>query len=217
MSLNQQLTEFRFNLETLDLLATMGKSSDYSLQMLSELGLNSQLIKFMQSSRMLLNSVLLRLQLYSEQNMSEQKVRSSLSVLNNQSVHVLLDYLYKSNLSVKETIKETKKVSPPPTPKLVQEPEPEHESEPEHQDEDNQEEDNQEEEESHFDSFFSSCVRQSDDATHVVKMSAMYDAFSKWWSNHYEDEVPSKDELKEYLVEKLGHPIKSNVSNVSLI
>lgn len=217
MSLNQQLTEFRFNLETLDLLTTMGKSSDYSLQMLSELGLNAQLIKFMQSSRMLLNSVLLRLQLYSEQNMSEQKVRSSLSVLNNQSVHVLLDYLYKSNVSVKEIVKDNKKVSPPPTPK----PEPEPESEHEHHDDDNQEEDNQEEdnqeEESHFDSFFSSCVRQSDDATHVVKMSAMYDAFSKWWSNNYEDEVPSKDELKEYLVEKLGHPIKSNVSNVSLI
>ena len=206
MSLNQQLTEFRFNLETLDLLTTMGKSSDYANQMLSELGLNTLLIKFMQSSRMLLNSVLLRLQLYSEQNMSEQKVRSSLSVLNNQSVHVLLDYLYKSSTDTK---KETKKVSPPPTPKQVQEPEPELESE--HNNDENQEE------ESHFDSFFSSCVRQSDDATHVVKMSAMYDAFNKWWSNHYEDEVPTKDELKEYLSEKLGHTIKSNVSNVSLI
>jgi hypothetical protein len=210
MSLNQQLTEFRFNLETLDLLSSMGKSADYSNQMLSELGLNSQLVKFMQSSRMLLNSVLLRLQLYSEQNMSEQKIRSNLSVLNNQSVHVLLDYLYKSN----DNKKEVKKTSPPPTPK----PEPElvHQ-EPEENHEEHEEEQEEDEEESHFDSFFSSCVRQSDDATHVVKMSAMYDAFSKWWSNNYEDEVPTKDELKEYLVERLGHPIKSNVSNVSLI
>ncbi len=215
MSLNQQLTEFRFNLETLDLLSSMGKSVDYSNQMLGELGLNSQLIKFMQSNRMLLNSVLLRLQLYSEQNMSEQKVRSSLSVLNNQSVHILLDYLYKSSSTV-ETKKEVKKPSPPPTPK----PEPESvKEEEEHQEDEHQEDEHQEEdeEESHFDSFFSSCVRQSDDATHVVKMSAMYDAFSKWWSNNYEDEVPTKDELKEYLVERLGHPIKSNVSNVSLI
>ena len=207
MSLNQQLTEFRFNLETLDLLTTMGKSSDYSIQMLSELGLNSQLIKFMQSSRMLLNSVLLRLQLYSEQNMSEQKIRSSLSVLNNQSVHALLDYLYKSSSLDNSQVKETpKKQSPPPTPKPEQQ-----------EEEENHEEHQEEEEESHFDSFFSSCVRVSEDATHVVKMSAMYDAFNKWWSNTYEDEVPSKDELKEYLSEKLGHPIKSNVSNVSLI
>jgi hypothetical protein len=212
MSLNQQLTEFRFNLETLDLLNNMGKSTDYSNQMLSELGLNSQLVKFMQSSRMLLNSVLLRLQLYSEQNMNEQKVRSSLSVLNNQSVNILLDYLYKSssNETSKENNKEVKKISPPPTPSPVKPiEEPEENMEEEHQEED--------EEESHFDSFFSSCVRQSDDATHVVKMSAMYDAFTKWWSNYYEDEVPTKDELKEYLTEKLGHSIKSNISNVSLI
>ena len=211
MSLTQQLTEFRFNLDTLDLLNNMGKTSDYINQMLGELGLNSNLIKFMQSSRMLLNSVLLRLQLYSEQNMNEQKIRSSLSVLNNPSVNVLLDYLYKTSSSV-VVPKETKKSSssPPPTPKVVEE---------EHHDEEEQEaEEEEEEEESHFDSFFSSCVRQSDDATHNVKMSAMYEAFSKWWDNNNpEDEKPTKDELKEYLVERLGHSIKSNVSNVSLI
>ncbi len=44
----------------------------------------------------------------------------------------------------------------------------------------------------------------------------MYDAFSKWWANNYEDETPTKDELKEYLTERLGHTIKSIVSNVSL-
>ena len=58
MSLNQQLTEFRFNLETLDLLNTMGKTIEYSTQMLNELGFSSSLINFMQNNRMLLNSVL---------------------------------------------------------------------------------------------------------------------------------------------------------------
>ena len=202
MSLSQQLTEFRFNLETLDLLDNMGKSSEYSLQMLGELGFNEQLVKFMKSNRMLLNSVLLRLQLYCEQNMNEQNIRTSLSVLNNQSVNILIDYFYKSNL-IKSTSQEiTKSCSPPPQQKVI-----------EHVIDNN----NDDEEESHFDSFFTSCVHVSDDATNVVKMSAMYDAFTKWWSNNYEDETPSKDELKEYLSEKLGHPIKSNVSNVSLI
>jgi hypothetical protein len=207
MSLSQQLIEFRFNLETLDLLNNMGKSSDYSIQMLGELGLSSSLIKFMQTNRMLLNSVLLRMQLYSEQHMSEQKIRSSLSVLTNPSVNILLDYFYKSSSEV--VVKETKKPSSPPHQKVVEE----------EVNEENEivEEDNHDNEESHFDNFFTSCVRVSDDATHVVKMSAMYDAFTKWWNNNYEDETPSKDELKEYLSEKLGHPIKSNVSNVSLI
>lgn len=204
MSLVQQLTEFRFNLETFDLLNNMGKTSDYSTQMLGELGLTSQLIKFMQSQRMLLNSVLLRLQLYSEQNLNEQKIRSSLAILNNASVSSLLDYLYKSTLST------PKKSTPPPTPQ------PKEEEVVEEQEEEQQEEEDNADGESHFDSFFSSCVRQSDDASHTVKMNAMYEAFSKWWSNNYEDELPTKDELKEYLSERLGHAIKSTVSNVSL-
>ena len=111
MSLVQQLTEFRFNLETLDLLNNMGKTNEYSTQMLGELGLTSQLIKFMQSQRMLLNSVLLRLQLYSEQNLNEQKIRSSLAVLNNTSVSALLDYLYKSTSSVVSTVSAKKVVT----------------------------------------------------------------------------------------------------------
>ena len=71
-------------------------------------------------------------------------------------------------------------------------------------------------EQNHFEVFFSSCVKQTDDATDVVKMSAMYEAFTKWWNKNYEDEVPSKDELKDFLSEKLGRQIKSTVSNVSL-
>jgi hypothetical protein len=210
MSLVQQLTEFRFNLETLDLLNNMGKTSEYSTQMLGELGLSSQLIKFMQMNRMLLNSVLLRLQLYSEQNLNEQKIRTSLSILNNASVSNLLDYLYKSTSTSTSKKSVSAPPSPPPAPVLAdtEEAQEERGEEDEAEQEDN--------EESHFDSFFSSCVRLSDDASHTVKMSAMYDAFSKWWSNNYEDETPTKDELKEYLSEKLGHAIKSTVSNVSL-
>jgi hypothetical protein len=208
MSLVQQLTEFRFNLETLDLLNNMGKTTEYSTQMLGELGLTSQLIKFMQSQRMLLNSVLLRLQLYSEQNLNEQKIRTSLAILNNPSVSALLDYLYKSTLTLSVSKKSVSAhPSPPPVVEVESEEAPEEEAE---------EEEEQDNEESHFDRFFSSCVIQSDDASHTVKMSAMYDAFSKWWSNNNQDETPTKDELKEYLSEKLGHTIKSTVSNVSL-
>jgi hypothetical protein len=217
MSLNQQLIEFRFNLETLDLLNTMGKTVEYSTQMLNELGFSSTLIGFMQNNRMLLNSVLLRLQLYSEQNINEQKIRSNLAMLNNSSVNGLLDYLYKSSV---------KKLSPPSTPvptaslkkKAVEtEPEPEVEEHHEEEVEEAEAADEAEDlEENHFEAFFTSCVHQTDDATHVVKMSAMYEAFTKWWNKNYEDEVPSKDELKDFLSEKLGRQIKSTVSNVSL-
>jgi hypothetical protein len=221
MSLNQKLNEFRFNLETLDLLNNMGKST----QSLLELGFNSELISFMQNNRMLLNSILLRIQLYGEQNMSEPKVRSGLASLNNQSVNTLLEYFYKLSSDEKsekvEKIK-SKPSSPKPEPIMIQEPEDvltteEHidEHQDDHQDEHN--DNHEDEEENYFEKFFSKCVKVSDDATHVVKMSAMYDTFNKWWSNNYEDEVPSKDELKEFLSEKLGRQIKSTVSNVSLL
>ncbi len=223
MSLNQKLNEFRFNLETLDLLNNMGKST----QLLSELGFNTELISFMQNNRMLLNSILLRLQLYGEQNMSEPKVRSGLASLNNQYVNTLLEYFYKSSSDDKSDKSEKIRSKPSsPKPIIVQEPEPVQEpvQEPEEvltteeNQDDNQEEENQEDdEENYFEKFFSKCVKVSDDATNVVKMSAMYDAFNKWWSNNYEDEVPSKDELKEFLSEKLGRQIKSTVSNVSLL
>jgi hypothetical protein len=216
MTLNQKLTEFRFNLETLDIMNNMGKSS----QSLNELGFNSELISFMQNNRNLLNSVLLRLQLYSEQNMTELKVRSGLSMLNNQSVNHLLDLLYKSSSDNEEPVKQkssktelkTKKASTP-----VPEPEPELVTTEEQQEEEQQEQEQEEQqEEDYFEKFFSECVKYSDDATNVVKMSAMYDAFTKWWSNYSEDEVPSKDDLKEFFSQKLGRQIKSTISNVSL-
>ncbi len=222
MSLTQQLIEFRFNLDTLDLLNTMGKTVEYSTQMLNELGFSAILINFMQNNRMLLNSVLLRLQLYSEQNINEQKIRTNLAMLNNSSVNALLDYLYKS--SSKKTSSPFSPISTPtptPTPTPVpsskkKEVKAEPEPEVEHQEEEVEVEGEEEFEENHFDAFFSKCVQQTDDATHVVKMSAMYDAFTKWWNNTYEDEVPTKDELKDYLSEKLGRQIKSTISNVSL-
>ena len=98
MTLNQNLSEFRFNLGTLDMMVNMGRSMEQACGTLSELGFNQQLVQFMQSNRSLLNMVLLRLQLYSEQNINEQKIRSNLSMLNNSSVNALLDYLYKISL-----------------------------------------------------------------------------------------------------------------------
>ncbi len=215
MSLQQSLAEFRFNLETLDLMTDMGRNSKEAVLMLSQLGFNQSLVNFMLSHRSLLNMVLLRLQLYSEQNMTEQKVRAGLSTLNNSSVNHLLDYLFPS----------TKKQSPLSTPKN----EPELEKEPvqtqeEHDNQEEQEEqkntegegEGEEEDELPFDVFFHERITKSNDPTHVVKLNEVYNAFTKWWNEHYEDEVSTKDELKEYLSEKLGQKIKSTVSYISL-
>jgi hypothetical protein len=209
MSLSQSLNEFRFNLETLDLLVSLGRSQDEVVSTLGTLGFNTTLVSFLTGPRGLLNSVLLRLQLYSEQNFPEQKVRSSLAVLNNVGVHSLVDYLYGSVAVVQPTVSAppVKKTAPILLP-VVSQPAEEQEEEDVELEED--------EEESHFETFFTARVRESEDPTHVVKMSEMYNAFTSWWSEQYEDETPSKDELKEYLSERLGRQIKTTVTNVSL-
>ena len=221
MSLQQSLAEFRFNLETLDLMTDMGRNSKEAVLMLSQLGFNQSLVNFMLSQRSLLNMVLLRLQLYSEQNMTEQKVRAGLSTLNNSSVNHLLDYLFPS----------TKKQSPLSTPKnepelekksvQTQETQEEHDNQEEQEEQEEQkntegEGEGEEEDELPFDVFFHERITKSNDPTHVVKLNEVYNAFTKWWNEHYEDEVSTKDELKEYLSEKLGQKIKSTVSYISL-
>ena len=224
MSLSQSLNEFRFNLETLDLLVNLGRSQDEVVSTLGTLGFNATLVSFLTAPRGLLNSVLLRLQLYSEQNFPEQRVRSSLAVLNNAGVHSLVDYLYGSSTVVVSTQPIVSSQPPPPTGKKVAPIVASHPvvappvvappvvEEQEEEDVELQED----EEESHFETFFTARVRESEDPTNVVKMSEMYNAFTSWWSEQYEEDAPSKDELKEFLSERLGRTIKTTVTNVSL-
>ncbi len=211
MSLTQSLSEFRFNLETLDLLTTMNHTEDQAVEMMNELGLQSSLVKFMLSQRNVLNMVLLRLKLYEKQNVDEKTVRSGLSSLNNKNVDSLLDLLYAFNKKVSPVKTETKKSVVKETP--VEEVKPVETEEEQEVEEENVEE----EEESHFESFFNQCVRHTDDVSDSVKLSEMYNVFTKWWHEHYEDEVPSKDELKDFFSEKLGVKVKSTITHVHLI
>ncbi len=199
MSLSQRLTEFRFNLETFDLMMNMGRTMSQAINMLKDIGFNQQLINFISTQRNILNMVMIRLQLYSENNTNESVVRNSFSGLNNSNINYLMDYLFYIE-------KQTKKQTPPPTPK--------EDPQNNEQEEDDNHQDDHQDDESPFDKFFSECVRESDESTDVIKMSTMYDSFSKWWSNNHEDETPSKEELKDYLGNKLNRTIKSTITHV---
>jgi ribosomal protein L12E/L44/L45/RPP1/RPP2 len=188
----------------------MNHTEEQAVEMMSELGLNSSLVKFMLSQRNVLNMALLRLKLYEKQNVDEKTVRTGLSSLNNQNISSLLDLLYLFNKQATSVKTETKK-SVVKEEKVVEEIHVEQEEE---QEEVN-EEDN--EDESHFDTFFNQCVRRTDDISDSVKLSEMYNVFTKWWNNHYEDEVPGKDELKDFFSEKLGVKVKSTITHVNLI
>jgi hypothetical protein len=45
----------------------------------------------------------------------------------------------------------------------------------------------------------------------------MYAKFSEWWSNNnHDDEVPAKEELKEFLASKLDQKIGTTITHVRL-
>ena len=202
MTLSQRLSEFKFNLETMDLLTSMGRSSQQTLEEMLPLGFTSPQVNFMQSSRSLLNSVLLRLHLYSEQNLSEAKVRSSLGVLNNVNVNNLLDTVFFTSTTV---AKPQNNITIPTTTTSTN-------VEVELEEDD----DMPKSESSRFEQFFASCVKKTNDPTDIVKTSDFYSGFTDWWGGIYEEPVPDKNELKDFLNNKLGKSNKNTWSNVAL-
>lgn len=197
MALSQSLNEFRFNMETLDMMNLMGKSQNDIVNMMSSLGFNNTLVNFMLSSRSFLNSVLLRFQLYSEQNLPEARVRTSLTALNNPGVNSLVDYLYCSQ-SV------TQNVTSPVVKQTVVQPVVQQADEP----------DNNTEEENVLDRFFDECFLETEEPTDSIKISEMFSILTDWQTNNNVEEGTTKDELKEYLSTRLGRQIKSTVTNI---
>jgi hypothetical protein len=189
-----QLIEFKFNLETIDLLTSMGRSEKQTTSEMEPLGFTSEQINFILNSRPLLSSVLLRLQLYYEKKIPDDKIRASLSVLNNASVNDLLD---KMLLPPVNKPKSKTSFSTPPTPTEVEE--------------------DEEEECSSFELFYKTCVKMTNEPTDIVKTSDVYTAFTDWWSQTYETPVPDKNELKDFMTGKLGKSNKNTWSNVCLL
>lgn len=245
MNLKEKLNGYFFNLETAQLLQSFGRTSEQISSEMKNLNFSSSLLQFPTSSRHLYDSVMLRLRLYSENNLSEEQVRQSFSVLNSPYVNSLLDYLYSSGTSqsVSQTVSQTVQpvvqtvqpvvqtvqpvsqtvqpvVQPVQTPvsQTVQPVQTTQKEDPNEVDESDLEESEveSENEENSFESFFVKCVEQTEEPTDIVKLSDFYQAFTEWWSGQYEDTVPDKKELKNYLNEKLGKSKKSTWTNVTL-
>ena len=201
MTLSQCLSEFRFNLETMDLLVQMGRTTQQTISEMTLLGFTESHVNFVLSSRPLLNSVLLRLHLYSEQNVPEAKVRSSMGVLNNTNINSMLDsFFLKTKTSVAQP------VAQPVASKHMKE----------EIEEEEEEIEVPKSEASRFDQFFNACVKMTGEPTDVVKTGDFYSAFSEWWGGIYEESVPDKNELKDFLSNKLGKSNKNTWSNVCL-
>ena len=192
MSLTQCLIEFRFNLETIDLLTTLNRTSQQIIDEMKLVGFSSNMINFILTNKSLLNGVLLRLNLYNEQKLNETTIRANLLVLNNTIVTSFLDnffFVKKNNVLVPSLEKEIMDDMD----EVVEEP-------------------------SKFEQFFKTRVIESQDNTHIVKSTDFHNAFTEWWNGmFFEEEIPDKNALKEYLTTKLGKPNKNTWSSVYLV
>ena len=78
------------------------------------------------------------------------------------------------------------------------------------------EENDDEEEENLFDEFLKQNVNETNDDSDKMKSSQVYSKFKSWYSSQYDEDVPSKAELKSFLNDKFGRSVKSAWSGVSL-
>jgi len=205
MTLQERLNEFRFNLETMELLQSLGRTRLQVVNEMSQLNFSETLVNFYNDSRTLFNSVMLRLNLYSEQNQTEQRIRTSLSVLNNSMVNSLVDYLYNVTTIQTETQVNSKQVT---TQSVKQDLDV--------ASEESVAEDSDGDDSDPFESFFTSCVKQTDEPTDIVKSSDFYQAFSEWFETNYDNNVPDKQEFKSFLNDRLGKSKKNTWTNVVL-
>lgn len=197
MNLSQNLEQFMFDLETSDLLNSYGRSHNDIRNELSSLGFNNNVLSLMLENRRLLKSVLLRLTLYSENNLSEDTIRQNLMKLNNNTVNSLVDHLFVSsnNAVTNQEMNVT-------------------------EDTNLEESDNDQDNELNDDTvllnnFFNECVSVTQESTDIVRSSEFYTALSNWWSSESVD-LPDKKALKSYLNDRLGKASKNTWSNVAL-
>jgi hypothetical protein len=223
--MKESLEELKFNYDTVLYLKQLGwgqnKIMEYFVNKLNyPSGAVSALLTLKQSY---LNSVLKRLDLYLDLKLSNDEVKLHMSKYSNlvPLVNLLLD-----TSAVEEVLDEATEgdnitntgdveVDNVKEVKVVEE-----DGEEEEEDEETNEldmvEEDEEDESNVFEKFLEENVEQTENEGDKIKSSVVYSKFKKWFSSNYEEETPSKTELKSFLNDKLGKSVKSVWTGASL-
>ena len=222
MNFQNSLTEFNFNLETLDLLKNEKLDDSEIIDTLIEAGFNSELTQLLLTiNRSYLKSVLVRFKLYNKLNKSGTQVMDSLQDYQNLKplVHQLFSTSSDLNVTNYESQKNNTSVTNVKTDNEVNE-EVNEEVNNNYDTVVDDEEDNKNEssdEENFYENFFMECLESTDNKKDTVKSREIYSSFKSWYINKFtSSDVPSKTLLKKFLSEKLGKPVKSSWSSLKL-
>jgi hypothetical protein len=204
MTFQNRLDEFNFHKETMEMLQV--EKDPTLVETMESVGFSKALTTFLlNTNSTYFNGVMLRFKLYAKKNMSNKKVKDELK--NHMMFYPLVDYLFvedRSDIQLKSVVKTEVKT------------EINHVSEIDEKvvESDTEEEQEEQEEVNHFDRFYKEVVVEDNGG--MLKSKEVYERFSSWYEENVDSEVPSKDELKDYLTEKLGKGDKKGWKGVSL-
>jgi hypothetical protein len=214
MNFETSLQELYFNLETLNIVKSENNPNELSL-VSSSLDYSKDLTNFLvNTSPSYLNSVIVRLKLFNKLNKSYDEIMTMMEKY--PETHSLVNKLFSKSenelkdcttVDSKENIKEDKNTE---------------ENSDENLDENLEEKievkkmDEESEEDNPFLIFYNNKVKETNNKKDVVKTSEFYNTFRKWYTNTYDEDVPSKKELKVFLGDKLGKSSGSKWQGVVL-
>jgi len=225
--MKDSLEELKFNFDTVLYLKQLGWSQTKMMEyFVNKLNYPSSTVNTLLTLKTsYLNSVFKRLELYVDMKLSNDEVKLHMSKYKNLEslVNYLLDTCKEedddktentqnnvvNNTEVRKEVLEVKEVV---------------EKVEENDDEDDEEETNdldvveedEEDESNVFEKFLEENVEKTDNDNDKIKSSQVYSKFKKWFSSNYDDETPSKVELKSFLNDKLGKSVKSVWTGASL-
>jgi hypothetical protein len=209
MTFDNRLEEFNFHLETMTMLKNENDTD--LVETMESVGFSKQLTQFLlETNPTYFNGVMLRLKLYAKRNMNNLNVKNELKM--HTLLHPLVDYLFTTTVNTVNNVK----------PEVHHEVKSEVKLEVKSKVADIQEkvvdtDDEESEEEmdvNHFDRFYKELVVE--DPSGMLKSKEVYDRFVAWYEDNVDSDVPSKDELKDFLTDKLGKGDKKGWKGVSL-
>lgn len=195
MNFDKSLEELYFNLETLNILSSENVSEKELFQISQSLNYSENLTNFLLNTQpSYLNSVVVRLKAFNKLNKSEEDVKEIMKKYPN--TLSLVNKLY--CLNNKET---TKDYDEPTTADQIDDLKL---NDSEDKLNVKMEEDSDEQIKDPFLTFYNNNVKETKNKKDIVKTSEFYNKFRKWYTNEYDEDVPSKKELKVFLGDKLG-------------
>ena len=218
--MKDSLEELKFNVDTMLYLKELGWSNTKMMEyFVNKLNYPSGAVTVLLNTKLsYLNSVMKRLDLYVELGLSNNDVKLHMSKYNN--LNPLVSYLLDTSTVTDTTnvVKETKELKNEAVDEVDEVDDEVDEEVNEEVDalDDGVEEEDDEEEANLFDDFLKDHVDQTNDDSDKMKSSQVYSKFKSWYSSQYDEDVPSKAELKSFLNEKFGKSVKSTWTGVSL-